>query len=484
MWRVLFIPLLFWLTSCSSRIENRHDATIEDASLYFLPAKMRTPLRFGDQTLTAITCARVAVKVKNELGKEIIGWGETPLSVGWVWPSSLPYKLREDALKDFCRLLTYEMKNLQDSGHPFEISHRYISERLPEIRREYSKSLPEEFPELAALSCFASFDIAMYDAYGKMHGVKVFETFNSQYMNGDLSHYLTADNGYDFSGKYPQDFFSKTIHDKLPVWHLVGGLDPLNESELKGNEPKDGYPNTLEEWINKDGLKCLKIKLKGNNAEWDIERLKKIGEISKKMNVDWLTADFNGKVKEAKYVNDILDYFRDKHPEIYGKILYIEQPFHHDLKKYPKDAHSCSSRKPLFMDESAHDWTYVRMGFHQGWNGVALKTCKTLTGALLSMAWSKAHGMTLMVQDLTNPMLAQIPHVLLAAHVGTIKGVECNSMQFYPEVSRNYLKVHPGIYQRRNGVLDLSTISGPGFGYRIDEIKTSLPKAEILFKEK
>ena len=202
------------------------------------------------------------------------------------------------------------------------------------------------------------------------------------------------------------------------------------------------------------------------------------------MNVDWLTADFNGKVKEAKYVNDILDYFRDKHPEIYGKILYIEQPFHHDLKKYPKDAHSCSSRKPLFMDESAHDWTYVRMGFHQGWNGVALKTCKTLTGALLSMAWSKAHGMTLMVQDLTNPMLAQIPHVLLAAHVGTIKGVECNSMQFYPEVSRNYLKVHPGIYQRRNGVLDLSTISGPGFGYRIDEIKTSLPKAEILFKEK
>ncbi len=32
--------------------------------------------------------------------------------------------------------------------------------------------------------------------------------------------------------------------------------------------------------------------------------------------------------------------------------------------------------------------------------------------------------MTLMVQDLTNPMLAQVPHVLLAAHAGTIMGVE------------------------------------------------------------
>ena len=43
--------------------------------------------------------------------------------------------------------------------------------------------------------------------------------------------------------------------------------------------------------------------------------------------------------------------------------------------------------------------------------------------------------MTLMVQDLTNPMLAQIPHVLLAAHAGTIMGVETNAMQFYPEAS-------------------------------------------------
>ena len=40
-----------------------------------------------------------------------------------------------------------------------------------------------------------------------------------------------------------------------------------------------------------------------------------------------------------------------------------------------------------------------------------------------------------MVQDLTNPMLAQIPHVLLGAHAGTIMGVESNGMQFYPEAS-------------------------------------------------
>ena len=41
---------------------------------------------------------------------------------------------------------------------------------------------------------------------------------------------------------------------------------------------------------------------------------------------------------------------------------------------------SVSARKPLFMDESAHDWRLVRLGRTLGWTGVALKTCKTQTG--------------------------------------------------------------------------------------------------------
>ena len=36
--------------------------------------------------------------------------------------------------------------------------------------------------------------------------------------------------------------------------------------------------------------------------------------------------------------------------------------------------------------------------------------------------------------------------------------------------------VHPGLYRRREGVVDLSTIRGPGFGYRIDEIERELEK--------
>lgn len=456
------------------------DIKIKDAALYFLPAELRVPLRFGAQTLTEVYCARVKIKVENSLGQENIGWGETPLSVPWVWPSEMAYKEREKALQEFCIDICENIKSFSKSGHAFEISHEFINSELNDLNFKANAELPEELPHLAALVCFSAFDLALHDAYGRVNDVEVFKTYNSKYLNKDLSHYLDSVNDYDFTEKFPEDFLVEAP-EQLPVWHLVGGLDLIDDSERSGNEPNDGYPVTLNEWIERDGLKCLKIKLKGNNAEWDYDRIVKIGHMSIEKKVEWLTTDFNCTVTDPTYVDTILDKLRDNEPQIYGMLLYVEQPFPYDLKNNQIDVHSCSSRKPLFMDESAHDWTYVKLGYSLGWNGVALKTCKTLTGALLSLCWAKAHGMTLMVQDLTNPMLAQIPHVLLAAHAGTIKGVESNGMQFYPEVSKPELEIHPGLYQRRQGVLDLSTLNGPGFGYRETEINRNLPDAVVEF---
>jgi hypothetical protein len=78
-------------------------------------------------------------------------------------------------------------------------------------------------------------------------------------------------------------------------------------------------------------------------------------------------------------------------------------------------------------------------------------------------------------------MLAQIPHVLLAAYVGTIMGVETNAMQFYPDASTPEAEVHPGIYKRRDGTIDLSTLNGAGFGYRLPEIQRTLPEPACAF---
>lgn len=487
------------------KLQKRTDVRVTDVETYLLPVRNRVPLKFGSEVLTSVTCGRVKVTVESRDGSVACGWGETPLSVQWAWPSPLSYHLRHAALVELLKTLAAQWRGYGAFGHPLEIGSDFLHSVLPTAARLVATKLaretaamaaldlpakapkaPEKFeiPYLASLVVASVIDQAIHDAYGVLHKIDTYRTYDRQWMNRDLAA-LYGSSGADestrklFANRYPAEFLNHQPPSKLPVWHLVGGLDPLTKAELAGEQLDDGYPILLPEWIERDGLKCLKIKLRGDDEAWDYERLESIGRLGRRFGVEWLSADFNCTVRDPAYVNSILDRLRVDEPEIFDMVLYVEQPFPYDLAADRIDVQSVSSRKPLFLDESAHDWKHVRLGRELGWTGVALKTCKTQTGALLSLCWAKAHGMPLMVQDLTNPMLAQIPHVRLAAHADTIMGVECNAMQFYPEASQLEAVVHPGLYLRRNGSIDLSTLGEIGFGYRVDEIGRPLEQFRV-----
>lgn len=475
-------------SSIASAGASRHSGKSTDvraigAEVYLLPVTTRMPLKFGPETLTTVTCARVKLFVKGRDGRVAEGWGETPLSVQWTWPGQLSFAERQGAMVEFCDRLAAAWVGADFWGHPLEIGYRFQRELLPALVEDFNRdrSPDARMPSLAALVCCSPFDIALHDAFGQLHAAPTYETYNAQFLNHDLADFYSTDDPdcSRFQGTFPVDFLAKRRPDKLPVWHLVGGFDPLDGSDPRSNEPHDGYPVALTDWIDRDGLNCLKIKLRGNDSEWDYDRIVRVGQIAASKDVEWLSADFNCTVKEPAYVNDVLDRLKRDHSKVFGMLLYVEQPFPYDLEKFPIDVKSVSGRKPMFLDESAHDWQHVRRGAELGWTGVALKTCKTQTGAILSLCWARARGMQLMVQDLTNPMLAQVSHVLLAAHANTIMGVESNAMQFYPEASSYEARVHPGLYSRREGQLDLTSIRGPGFGYRIAEMKRPLPQPAI-----
>ena len=105
------------------------------AALYFLPIKTRMPLKFGPEITTEVTCARVRLTVRDASGRTADGWGETPLSVQWVWPSTLSYEERHDVLKRFCVELTAAWADFDQSGHPIEVGQAFIDRALPAAGR-------------------------------------------------------------------------------------------------------------------------------------------------------------------------------------------------------------------------------------------------------------------------------------------------------------------------------------------------------------
>ncbi len=233
----------------------------------------------------------------------------------WVWPSSLPYSQRFAAVIDFTKQLARLWGSFAQFGHPVELTHDFLEHVLHPHQDQFNATRGDQsMPYLAGLVAASVFDQAIHDAYGMLHEVDIYQTYNREFMSRDLSFFLSPAESSDvvFDGRFPDDFLIDPPPRQLPVWHLVGGLDPISPGELTGAEPDDGYPVVLTDWIARDGLDCLKIKLRGNDADWDLDRVLRIGQLALDQGVHYLSVDFNCTVQDPEYVNQILDLLKQR----------------------------------------------------------------------------------------------------------------------------------------------------------------------------
>ncbi|MFT5328247.1 MAG: L-alanine-DL-glutamate epimerase-like enolase superfamily enzyme, partial [Planctomycetaceae bacterium] len=247
------------------------DVRVTSTELYLLPVQTRMPIKFGPEVLTEVTCARVKVTVEGRDGRTAHGWGETPLNVQWAWPSSLTYAARLDRMVDFCRRIGAEWAEFEVIGHPLEVGSDFLAHVLPGLIQSTNAAVPgqEAIPYLAALVCSSAFDVALHDAYGVLHKRDIYDLYGPDQLSRDLAAFLdpAADaHAVSFTDRWPSEFLvpnGRAVNVSLPAWHLIGGLDPLTKDDCTGEEPDDGYPVTLSDWIEQDGLNCLKVKLRG-----------------------------------------------------------------------------------------------------------------------------------------------------------------------------------------------------------------------------
>jgi L-alanine-DL-glutamate epimerase-like enolase superfamily enzyme len=257
----------------------------------------------------------------------------------------------------------------------------------------------------------------------------------------------------------------------MPLYHLVGALDPLTAADLAARI-NDGLPETLPEWIVFNGLTHLKIKLNGDDLAWDVDRTVSIERIAAEAQAarrcsEWVySADFNEKCANVEYVLDFLQRVRKQSPMAFARLQYIEQPTHRQLRIAPENRmHRAAAIKPVVIDESLVDLESLLMSRELGYSGVALKACKGHSEALLMGAAAQKYGMFLCVQDLTCPGASLLHSASLAARVPGVAAIEGNARQYCPAGNAGWAERFPGMFRVTDGTLGTEVLTGPGLGF-------------------
>ena len=124
-----------------------------------------------------------------------------------------------------------------------------------------ARALPAPIPKLCTLVVASAFDAAIHDAYGKAFGVSCYETYGPDFMSRDLSHDL----GPAFKGEYPRSLRAAGAAAARCRCFTRSAPAIRSRPPTSARGSTTGCPNTLEEWIARDGLIRFKIKLNGGN---------------------------------------------------------------------------------------------------------------------------------------------------------------------------------------------------------------------------
>ncbi|MBN9118009.1 MAG: mandelate racemase/muconate lactonizing enzyme family protein [Planctomycetes bacterium] len=445
------------------------DIRVRDVYFEYEDFRYRTPIKFGGVALDRATVLNVRVLVEGGDGRTATGSGSMPLGNVWAFPSRvLTYDQTLAAMRFIASRVAQEYRACGLTGHPIDISHGLEPELLHAGNDCTAvQQLAEPVPRLAVLVVASAFDAALHDAYGRLHGLNCYRTYGPEFLEHDLGDYL----GAEFDGLRLHEFVSTEPKPKMPLYHLVGALDPLAPDDVTA-PVRDGLPEHLGEWIRRDGLTHLKIKLNGDDLAWDVERCVRVNAVAEEEanlrrvnNRFWYSLDFNERCQNVGYLLEFLRRLKDRTPAGYDRVQYVEQPTARDLAANPQNKmHEAAKLKPVVIDESLLGLESLKLAMEMGYTGVAFKACKGQTQSLLLAAAAQKYGLFRCVQDLTCVGASLIHSAGLAAHVPGVAAIESNGRQYCPAANAPWDAKFPGVFTIRDGQMNTAVLNGPGLG--------------------
>ncbi len=445
------------------------DVRILESAVSFEPVPFRAPLKFGGRTVNETHLINAMVTVETRDGRRATGFGSMPVGNVWAWPSQqVDAPDAERAMMAYSECIADLFAAFPDYGHAMEIQYAVGAEFQHQADRVARRlELGESPPALAQLVAISPIDAALHDAYGRAHGRNSFDVLSSEFCNEDLSYYLDE----QFKGEFADQYTRREPAPRLPLYHLVGALDPLTPAEAEGLV-EDGLPHALGDWIEADGLTHLKIKLNGEDLDWDVARVIAVEDVAGPVQQQrgcsqwYYSCDFNEKCDTAEYVLEFLNRVGDQRPQALERIQYIEQPTSRDLTSASAARmHEVAKIKPVVIDEALVDYDALLACRELGYSGVALKACKGLSESILAAAAAQKFDMFLCVQDLTCPGASWLQSCSLAARIPGIAAIEGNARQYCPGPNARWTRLYPGLFEFTDGTVETGRLAEQGLGF-------------------
>ena len=256
----------------------------------------------------------------------------------------------------------------------------------------------------------------------------------------------------------------------MPLYHLVGALDPLTPADVT-KPVGDGLPEHLGEWIRRDGLTHLKIKLNGDDLVWDVERVVAVNSVAEEVQRErgveqwWYSLDFNERCKNVEYLLEFLQMLQVRakagvRPRAVHRTADGPRSAGESGEQDARGRETQAGRDRRIAARSGEPAPGPRDGLHR----------RGVQGVQGPVADAAARGRGPEVRPVPLRAGSDLPGASLihsagiAAHIPGVAAIESNGRQYCPAANAPWDAKFPGVFTIRDGTMNTAILNGPGLG--------------------
>ena len=458
--------------------------TLKESRLGLRNSTTRIPFRYGNVCLER--CPQAVLEATVEVSGEVHrGYSGDCLPPGWF---------DKTPGKDFRQQINEMVSAIAEGRRAFSLSAATPTDFFSAWMAA-GESIDRWAADTGAQPLLASFGLSMIeravmDALARATGNNLADALRQnlyQLRPGEVHQKL--------SGVAPAEWLPAKPPESIFVRHTVGLGDVLLSTELDEDQRlNDGFPQTLEEYIQQTGTRFFKIKV-SNQLEHDLARLARIANLAQSyLGEEYgVTLDGNEQYKQAAQFDELIDAIRGTAAlrTLWQNILWIEQPLERSIaldQQHTDGIRDLAEEKPVIIDESDGHCHSYRDAVSLGYRGVSSKNCKGAVRSILNagLTWSlnqrgEQQRYFMSGEDLCSVGIIPVQSDLCLAVTLGLEHVERNGHMYHPGLSylpepaqRAALEAHPDFYAQQHGRIvphvhqgrfDIGSLQCPGYGF-------------------